>query len=100
VHIRRRRALTRHAQNSLATKQLARLTSAFVFVNLGATFLIIIVLLATTPRADMHPANYVFGSAGVVNQTGGWNTGLAFLFGLLSVQWTVRSVCGCMVGAS
>lgn len=27
----------------------------------------------------MHAANYVFGSDGVVNQTGGWNTGLAFL---------------------
>ncbi|KIJ47259.1 hypothetical protein M422DRAFT_74835 [Sphaerobolus stellatus SS14] len=76
--------------NSLTTRHLAWLTKSFVFVNLGTTFLIIIVLLATTPRSEMHPANYVFGSAGVVNQTGGWNTGLAFLFGLLSVQWTVR----------
>jgi ABC-type Mn2+/Zn2+ transport system permease subunit len=50
---------------------------------------IIIVLLATTPRGEMHSASYVFGSAGIVNQTGGWNTGIAFLFGLLSVQWTV-----------
>ena len=38
----------------------------------------------------MQTAGYVFGTAGIVNQTGGWNTGLAFLFGLLSVQWTVR----------
>ena len=38
----------------------------------------------------MHTAGYIFGTAGIVNQTGGWNTGLAFLFGLLSVQWTVR----------
>jgi len=38
----------------------------------------------------MHPAGYIFGSTGIVNQTGGWNTGIAFLFGLLSVQWTVR----------
>lgn len=38
----------------------------------------------------MHAADYIFGAPGVVNQTGGWNTGLAFLFGLLSVQWTVR----------
>ena len=55
---------------------------------------IIIVLLAKTPRSEMHSAGYLFGSAGIVNQTavdgtGGWNTGLAFLFGLLSVQWTV-----------
>ena len=38
----------------------------------------------------MHTAGSVFGTAGIVNQTGGWNSGLAFLFGLLSVQWTVR----------
>ncbi|KAJ1306034.1 hypothetical protein OPQ81_010747 [Rhizoctonia solani] len=75
--------------NSLATKYLARMTSGFVFVNIGATILIIIVLLAKTPRSEMHPANYVFGPAGIVNQTGGWNTGIAFLFGLLSVQWTM-----------
>lgn len=42
-----------------------------------------------TPRSEMHPASYVFGSDGIINQTGGWNTGLSFLFGLLSVQWTV-----------
>lgn len=75
--------------NCLATRWLARLTTGFVFVNLGTTFIIIIVLLATTPRAEMHPASYVFGSAGFVNQTGGWNDGIAFLFGLLSVQWTM-----------
>ncbi|KAJ7584947.1 APC amino acid permease [Mycena floridula] len=75
--------------NLLATRWLAKMSASFVFVNLGTTFLIIIVLLATTDRADMHPASYVFGSAGIANQTGGWNTGLAFLFGLLSVQWTM-----------
>ncbi|KJA17855.1 hypothetical protein HYPSUDRAFT_205831 [Hypholoma sublateritium FD-334 SS-4] len=75
--------------NSLATRHLARLTKGFVFVNLGTTFVIIVVLLAKTARSDMHPANYVFGTAGIVNETGGWNTGIAFLFGLLSVQWTM-----------
>ncbi|KAG2005898.1 amino acid permease, variant 2 [Coprinopsis cinerea AmutBmut pab1-1] len=75
--------------NSMATKYLAHLTKYFVFVNLGTTFVIIIVLLAKTPRSEMHPASYVFGSDGIVNQTGGWNTGLAFLLGLLSVQWTM-----------
>jgi amino acid transporter len=77
--------------NSLATRHLAKMTKGFVFVNLGATIVIIIVLLATTPREEMHSAKYVFGVDGVVNQTGGWNTGIAFLFGLLSVQWTVGS---------
>jgi amino acid permease (GABA permease) len=75
--------------NSLATRHLASLTKGFVFVNLGASALIIIVLLATTGRSDMHSASYVFGSEGIINQTNGWNSGLAFLFGLLSVQWTM-----------
>jgi amino acid transporter len=75
--------------NSLATRHLATLTKGFVFINLGTTVLIIIVLLATTERHDMHAANYVFGSEGIINQTNGWNSGLAFLFGLLSVQWTM-----------
>ncbi|EJD42999.1 APC amino acid permease [Auricularia subglabra TFB-10046 SS5] len=74
--------------NSLATRMLARITSAFVFVNVGATVLIIIVLLACTGRENMNSAGYVFGSEGIVNQTE-WNTGIAFLFGLLSVQWTM-----------
>lgn len=62
-----------------------------LFYPLLVSPVIIIVLLATTPRAEMHAASYVFGSAGIVNQTGGWNTGIAFLFGLLSVQWTVST---------
>ncbi|KAH7882215.1 APC amino acid permease [Phlebopus sp. FC_14] len=74
--------------NSLATKHLAFITRGFVFVNLGTTFIIIIVLLATTPRAEMHAADYVFGPQGFINETGGWNNGIAFLLGLLSVQWT------------
>jgi hypothetical protein len=101
--------------NSLATRWLAQLSKGFVFVNLGTTFctcfsvllliqlgtntkavnfygllVIIIVLLAKTPRSEMHSASYVFGSEGVINGGTGWNTGIAFLFGLLSVQWTVR----------
>ncbi|KAF9784694.1 APC amino acid permease [Thelephora terrestris] len=75
--------------NCLSTKYLAKLTSGFVFVNLGATCIIIIVLLATTPRSEMHSASYVFGSEGVINSTGGWPSGIAFLLGLLSVQWTM-----------
>lgn len=77
------------ALNSLATRHLARFTTWFVFVNLGTTIIIIIVLLATTPRSEMHPASYVFGTPGIINGTGGWNTGIAFLLGLLSVQWTM-----------
>ena len=75
--------------NSLKTRHLAYLTSSFMFVNLGATFLIIILLLAMTPRSDMHPASYVFGAEGLINGTGGWNNGVSFFLGLLSVQWTM-----------
>ncbi|KIK25246.1 hypothetical protein PISMIDRAFT_677513 [Pisolithus microcarpus 441] len=81
--------ITHGILNSLATKHLAFFTRGFVFVNLGTTIIIIIVLLATTPRSEMHPASYVFGSQGIINETGGWNNGIAFLFGLLSVQWTM-----------
>ena len=58
-------------------------------ISASGCTVIIITLLATTPRSEMHAASYVFGSAGLVNQTGGWNNGIAFLFGLLSVQWTM-----------
>lgn len=75
--------------NCLATRHLATFTKGFVFVNLGTTVIIVIVLLATTGRHDMHHASYVFGSDGIINQTNGWNNGVAFLFGLLSVQWTM-----------
>ncbi|CAG7851274.1 Uncharacterized amino-acid permease C15C4.04c [Serendipita indica DSM 11827] len=80
--------------NSLPTRHLAFMTRYFVFVNLGTTFLIIIVLLATTPRSQMNPPSVLFGSAGISNGTSGngvvsWPTGIAFLFGLLSVQWTM-----------
>ena len=75
--------------NSLKTRHLAYLTSSFMFINLGATFLITILLLAMTPRSDMHPASYVFGAEGLINGTGGWNNGVSFFLGLLSVQWTM-----------
>ncbi|KZP25009.1 hypothetical protein FIBSPDRAFT_950703 [Athelia psychrophila] len=43
--------------NSFATRHLARFTTYFVFINIGATIAIIIVLLATTHRSEMHPAS-------------------------------------------
>jgi len=75
--------------NSLITRYLAQLTKGFVFFNVGTFLVIIVALLAKTPRSEFHTTSYVFGTAGVVNKTGGWNTGIAFLFGLLSVQWTM-----------
>ncbi|MBW0478448.1 hypothetical protein O181_018163 [Austropuccinia psidii MF-1] len=71
--------------NCLATKALAVITKSFVFINLIGTLAIIIGLLATTP--DKHNASYIFTQ--VTNQTGWKSDGLAFLLGLLSVQWTM-----------
>lgn len=42
--------------NSFATRHLARFTVGFVFVNVGVTILIIIVLLACTGKSNMHSA--------------------------------------------
>ncbi|KAG9315648.1 amino acid/polyamine transporter I [Chiua virens] len=75
--------------NTFKTRQLAYFTCSFMFINLGATLLIIILLLATTPRSDMHSVSYLFGADGLINGTGGWNDGVSFLLGLLSVQWTL-----------
>ena len=44
--------------NSVATKWLARFTVGFVFINVGTTILIIIVLLACTSKDNMHSAGY------------------------------------------
>src|SRR6266568_4506082 len=81
--------VTHGTLNSLKTRHLAWFASSFMFINLGATFLIIILLLAITPRSDMHPSSYIFGADGLINGTGGWNNGGSFLLGLLSVQWTM-----------
>ena len=72
--------------NSLKNRHLVYLTSSFMFINLGATFLITILLLEITPRSDMHPTSYVFGAEGLINGTRGWNNGVSFFLGLLSVQ--------------
>ncbi|CED83366.1 apc amino acid permease [Phaffia rhodozyma] len=73
--------------NSLRTRELAIFTKGFVFINIGIAFLVIICLLATTPRSEMQAASYVFGD--INNVTGYKSDGIAFLFGLLSVQWTM-----------
>ncbi|EPQ29553.1 uncharacterized protein PFL1_02772 [Pseudozyma flocculosa PF-1] len=73
--------------NCLGTKTLAKLTSSYVIVNLGITFIIIIVVLAKTPLDQMHSASYTFTE---VSDGSGWgNNGLAFLFGLYCVQFVM-----------
>lgn len=76
--------------NSLDSKTLARMTSSYVIVNIGITFVIIITLLARTPLHEMHGASYTFTE--LTNTTGWTGQGgqaLAFLFGLLSVQFVM-----------
>jgi len=69
--------------NCLNTRSLSSLTQGFVFVNVGTTILIIIVLLATTGRNNMNSADFVFGSKGLLNGTGepghSWPQGVAFM---------------------
>ncbi|KAM0750720.1 amino acid transporter [Meredithblackwellia eburnea MCA 4105] len=78
--------------NSVATRPIAKLTQTFVFINLGSLVAICIACLATCK--DFHPASYVFGSAGLSNQTGWSNNGLSFLLGILSVSWTMTDYDG------
>jgi hypothetical protein len=70
--------------NCMPTRHLAFVTKYFIFVNVGTTIIIIIVLLVMTPRSEMNPASFVFGTDGIANGTSGdgitrWPTGIAFL---------------------
>jgi hypothetical protein len=48
-----------------------------------------IALLAKTPKELRHPAGYVFGH---VEGVSGWNpAGWGYIFGALSVSWTMGS---------
>ncbi|SNX85504.1 related to amino-acid permease 2 [Melanopsichium pennsylvanicum] len=73
--------------NCFGIKTLARLTSSYVIVNLGITFIIIIVVLAKTPLDQMHSAAYTFTT--LDNQSGWSSSGLAFFFGLYCVQFVM-----------
>ncbi|WFD00665.1 polyamine transporter tpo5 [Malassezia yamatoensis] len=78
------------AINSLGTRILAKLTSGYVIVNLGITFVIIITVLACTPLHEMHNGSYTFGT--IDNQTGYSGMGgsaLSFFMGLQSVQFVM-----------
>ena len=56
-------------------------------VNVGVAICTIVVVLAKTPRSEIHSASYVFGTT--INGTGWSSNSLSFLLGLLSVQWTM-----------
>lgn len=83
----------------MPTKQIARVTRAFLFLNLAAVIAIFAFLGAR--GQDPQPASFVFTD--FENTTGWRNDGIAFLFGcagrvswqsltlrsLLSVTWTM-----------
>lgn len=78
--------------NSFGSKTLARMTSGYVVVNLGTTFVIIIVLLATTPLHEMQGGqafSKLNDSEQATGYTGMGGTALSFFLGLLSVQFVM-----------
>lgn len=78
--------------NSLGTKILAKMTSSYVIVNIGITFVIIITTLACTPLHEMNGPAYTFGHLNS-GEASGWSgmggTALCFFFGLTSVQFVM-----------
>lgn len=78
------------AINSLGTKILAKMTSGYVIVNIGITFVIIITVLACTPLHQMHGPSYTFGTLdNQTGYTGMGGTALSFFMGLQSVQFVM-----------
>jgi amino acid transporter len=73
------------AINCLPTGYLSKITTSFVFINLGTVLAVCIALGIKTE--NKHPPSYIFGN--VFNESGWSSPGLAFLLGLLSVQWTM-----------
>lgn len=71
--------------NSFPTKYLERLANFYVVFHFGCLFTGAIALLAKTH--DKHDASYVFTH---IESNSGWTPlGFSFLFGFLSVSWTM-----------
>lgn len=71
--------------NSLSTKWLAKITTTYVVFHGLVIFTCCVALLAMCDTK--HSATYVFTQ---VEGDSGWNpVGWAFLFGFLSVSWTM-----------
>jgi amino acid transporter len=73
--------------NSLSTYWMEKMTKTYVIFHVLVLVTCAIALLAKTPSKDRHDAKYVFTN---VDSTSGWTpTGFSFLFGFLSVSWTM-----------
>jgi amino acid transporter len=73
--------------NSLSTYWMEKMTKTYVIFHVLVLVSCAIALLVKTPSVDRHDAHYVFTD---VDSTSGWApTGFSFLFGFLSVSWTM-----------
>jgi amino acid permease (GABA permease) len=71
--------------NSLSTKWMERMTKTYVLFHVAVLVACSIALLVMTK--DKHSSSYVFTN---VTPDSGWNpAGFSFLFGFLSVSWTM-----------
>lgn len=73
--------------NSLSTYWMEKMTKTYVIFHVCILVSCAIALLVKTPKEYRHDANYVFTN---VDSTSGWSpAGFSFLFGFLSVSWTM-----------
>ncbi|CRG86555.1 putative amino-acid permease C15C4,04c [Talaromyces islandicus] len=73
--------------NSLPTGWMEKMTRSYVIFHLAVLVTCCIALLAKTDKSMRHDASYVFTH---VETTSGWTPlGFSFLFGFLSVSWTM-----------
>jgi amino acid permease (GABA permease) len=71
--------------NSLSTKALEKFTSTYVIFHVAILISACVALLVM--QKDKHSAEYVFTN---IESSSGWNPlGFSFLFGFLSVSWTM-----------
>lgn len=73
--------------NSLSTYWMEKMTKTYVIFHFGVLIACCIALLAVTPKKYRHDASYAFTH--VESQSGWEPTGWSFLFGFLSVSWTM-----------
>ena len=73
--------------NSLSTYWMEKVTKSYVIFHVLVLVTCAIALLAVTPKEYRHDAGYAFGD---VDSSSGWTpTGWAWMFGFLSVSWTM-----------
>ena len=70
--------------NSLPTYWMEKITKTYVIIHFSLLLACAVALLAKTE--NKNSATYVFTD---INAESGWNPGFSFLFGFLSVSWTM-----------